>query len=218
MFGRNDYPSPENYPQPSFPVPVPAPDVDPDDAESSIAVKYSSAWVQVVMAAIDQLVQYSTWAGDDADKKLAADRADTLKYLLQEPTTATGEIPTPFWDEVTDTDDEQPAGTQPWYGYVTDPTLPADELTFVEQAGIWIFTGFLALSGNVGAAILFNTYAGDFTLAMRGDSFVEVIRVIVDAKQHARITTSGDPDDEYIVPIFADPALGSHDVLIVRES
>ena len=189
----NDFPTPLNQPKPSFPVPVPAPDVDPDDEESSIAVQYSAAWVQVVMAAIDQLPQYASWEGDADDKKLAADRADTLKYLLQEPVSVAGEIPTPFWDDVTDTDDEETPALQTWYGYVTDPDGAADELTFVEDAAIWAFTGLLAVGAGAGAAIAFHTIAPRFVLAMRGDSFVEVIRIILDGEEQATGDDDGRP-------------------------
>jgi hypothetical protein len=129
---------------------------------------------------------------------------------------ASGNVPTPFWDEVTETDDEASPEAQIWYGYVDDPELPAAELTFVESAAIWAFTGFIALSGTPAAAIAFNTVAQDFVIAMRGDDPVEVIRVIVDGVQHAEIDTTGMIDELIEVSIFGDPALSSHDVLLVK--
>lgn len=124
-------------------------------------------------------------------------------------------VPTPFWDDVTDTDDEETTGLQTWYGEVDDPALPAGELTFAENLAIWAFTGFLAVAGTPAAAILFNTSAPSFVLAMRGDDFAQVIRVIVDGEDAATVTTSGDPDELIEVPLYPDPANAVHDVLIV---
>lgn len=201
------------YPEPSFPqsVPIPVLGVEPE-----LAVCFDTAWLPYVLGALQQLLQPTTWQGDDDDILAIQAEVATLIAAVANPTCATtGEIPTPFWDDVTDTEDEYPTETQPWYGYVTDADLPPDELTFIESAGIWAFTGLLALTGTPAAAILFHTTAPSFVLAMRGDSFAEVIRVVVDAQDAVEVETSGDPDELIQLPIFPDPDLSAHDVLII---
>lgn len=215
MAGENYYPNADNYQQTSFPQPVPAPDVEPDEG-SLLIVGYNPFWTEVLMASVDQLLQYGTWAGDNAAKMLAVNRAETLKMLLQKPISVEEDLPTPYWDDATDVDDEAPAETQTWYGYVDDPEAPAGEMTFFEDAAIWAFTGFLALTGTPAAAILFHTIAPSFVLAMRGDDFGEVIRVIVDGYDAATVDTAGSDGAVIKVPIFASPDVSPHEVLIVR--
>lgn len=126
-----------------------------------------------------------------------------------------GGTPTPFWDDIQETDDEFPADEQPWYGYVADPFASPNELTLIEQVGIWAFTGLLAVSGLPAAAIAFHTFAPDFVLAMRGDDFAEVIRVIIDGEDYVTVETSGDPDERIDLPIFPSDNPAGHDILIV---
>lgn len=145
------------------------------------------------------------------------------KLLEYFDSTCAGGVPTPFWDDDTDVDDESPADVQEWYGYVTDPEAPPEELTFVEDAAIWGFTGFLALATwEIGAApaILFRTIAPRFALAMRRGDLGEVIRILVDGEEAARVDTSGYDAGEVIrVPIVGDPAIETgHDVMIVQVS
>lgn len=132
------------------------------------------------------------------------------------------ETPTPFWDEDTDVDDQEPAETQGWYGYVTDPEAPPGELTFFENAAIWVMTGFLAVATwEVGAApaILFHTIAPRFTLAMRRGDVGEIIRILVDGEEAARVdTSSAAPGDVIRVPIGGDPSLSTHELMIVQVS
>lgn len=126
-------------------------------------------------------------------------------------------IPTPFWDEVTDTDDTLPVDEQTWYGEVTNPTAPADQLTFQENAAIWLITAFIAYSGQIGGAILFPTIAKRWILAFKKGDVREIFRVIVDAAEVGTIDTddyaAGDLIEMVVVP---DPAVAVHDVMIVR--
>lgn len=219
----NFYPNGLNYPVVSFPQALPAPEVDPDDPDlEMILVEYNPAWTEVLMAAVDQLLQYSSWEGDHDAKILAVNRASNLKWLLQEPVDITEEVPAPYWDSDEDVDDEEPAETQEWYGMVTNPTAPADELTFVENAVIWIFTGFIALvlapalPAGVAAGLAFRTLATRFTLAFRRGDVIEQIRIIIDAKDYGTVNT-GDVAVGEIIEVDVngiDPA-DFHDILLV---
>lgn len=220
--GQNIYPSPINYPVSSFPQRVPPPEVDPDDAGTLIYVKYSWEWREVLMAAIDQLLNPATWEGDHDDVITALNRATNLKDLIQTPVSVEEGVPTPFWDEDTEVDDELPADAQPWYGYVTDPTVPQDELTFFENALIWGFTGFIAAATfEVGfaPAILFNTTAKKLVLANRRGDVGAIIRIWIDGSMAAEVDTSGYTEGDVIrTTVIGDPDLSTHDLAIVQVS
>jgi len=182
----------------------------------SLEIPSSQAWLGIFNQALLTLAQaYNYEQVNETD--LSPETVAAYCYQVYEAwlESTCVKIPTPFWDDVTDTDDEFPTEIQPWYGYVTDPDLPAGELTFVERAAIWTFTGLLAVSATPAAAIAFNTTAPSFVLAMRGDSFGEVIRVLLDGEDAATVTTSGDPDELVEIPLFGDPDLTTHDVLVI---
>jgi len=218
-----NYPNGFNYPEPSFPQALTPPEVDPDDPDlEMILVEYNPAWIEVLMAAVDQLLQYATWDGDHDAKILAVNRASNLKWLLQEPVDIAEEVPAPYWDTDEDVDDSEPAEDQEWYGMVTNPDAPADELTFVENAVIWIFTGFIALvlapalPAGVAAGLAFRTLATRFTLAFRRGDIIEQIRIIVDAKDYGTVNT-GDVAVGDVIEIDVNGLddLSAHDILLV---
>jgi len=220
----NGYPNSENYPVVSFPQELPPPDVDPDDPDlETILVEYNPAWTPVLMAACDQLLQYSSWAGDHATKIQAVNRAMALKWLLQNAVDISDEIPAPYWDTEEDVDDSLPPEEQDWYGYVENATAPADELTFVESAVIWILTGFVALvlsptlPVGAAAAVTFRTLATRFTLAFNRGDIREQFRVIIDAADYGEVDTDGLSEGDIVeldVNGLADAAY--HDIMIVR--
>lgn len=222
-FPGNEYPNPQNYPEASFPQELMPPGVDPDEFPTML-VEYSTEWTEVLMAAVDQLLQYSSWAGSHDDKILAVNRATNLKWQLQDPViVGDEEFPAPYWDDETSVDDQAPADEQEWYGQVTNPTAPPGELTFVENAVIWLLAGFVLVAaaptivGAAPAAIFFRTVAVRFTLAFNRGDVRELFRVVIDAIDYGTVDTDGLAVGDIIeldVNGLAD--LATHDILIVR--
>lgn len=182
------------------------------------------AWLAIVSGAILELTR--SWNYEQFGT-LTPDQCAELMQVMQqkyydEICSGAGEYPTPYWDEDIDVDDEEPADSQPWYGHVPDPTLPADELTFVENAAIWGITGFLAYaSWEVGfaPAILFHTIAPRFVLAWRRGDVAEIIRVIIDGVEQPGIDTTAYSEGDVIRQAYvAGDDIGGHDILIVQES
>lgn len=136
-------------------------------------------------------------------------------YIDSECGGGVGGVPTPFWDEASDVDDQEPDATQSWYGEVADPNAAAEDLTFVENAAIWGFTGFLAFSGVPGAALLFHTIAPSFVLAMRGGDFGEVIRILVDGEDAAKVDTTGLAGELIEIPIAGNPEISLHEIMLI---
>lgn len=199
-------------------VGFPTPDSIPEETGCrAFYLPNSADWYGLLMGALQRLRspdEYYQWGTLTAEETAAL--WDEYIWQAYEGGCAVPDtVPTPFWDEVTETDDTAPAEEQVWYGEVDDPLLPADELTFIENAGIWAFTGFLALSGTPAAAIAFHTAAPAFVLAMRGDDFAQVIRVIVDAEDYAAVEMPADADALVETPVFAGESETGHDILLV---
>ena len=157
--------------------------------------------------------QYGTMTPEEAASAMLEIYND---YMLNGECTSS-EIPTPFWDSGDDLDDEAPPATESWYGYVDDVDASPETIGFFESVSIWAITGLLAISGNVGAAILFNTTAPRFHLAMRAGDVGEIIRILFDAEEKARIDTSEYDAGEVIrVPIIGDESLSTHQLIIIK--
>lgn len=206
MPGQNIYPNPDNYPVSSFRSPVPPPEVDPDEG-TLIPVAYNPAWQQVLLGALEQLVNPATWAGTDEEKTLALQRAETLRLMM---TVDIETAPAPYWDNAEDADDQEPEAEQPWYGKM-------DGLDFKEELGIWVITGFIAYSGQIGAAIAFKTFAPRFALAWKRGGIVAAVRVFIDGVDNGLLDTSGAPDTILEKDYIGDPGLDEHDILMVLE-
>lgn len=180
----------------------------------------SEEWLAVVSGALSILTQPYSWEQNGA--VTPAQAAERMTQMLKDYydgtcTPATEEtIPTPYWDEAQDLDDEQPVDIQEWYGVVTDWTAPIDGLTFVQNAAVWAITGFVAYAAGIGAAVTFRTVARKFVLAVQREDAGEAIRVVINGVQETKIdTTPYAPGDVIEVPIAAETEAEFYDILIV---
>jgi hypothetical protein len=198
----------------------------PEDEECrQLKIPSSKEWLGIFNAALlATTYAYNYEQLDEADltpEECAAFCYDKLLEYFASAGCSSG-IPTPYWDTDDDVDDEETAETQPWYGTVTNPDDPPSELTFVENASVWAFTGLLALATwEVGfaPALLFRTIAPRFVIATRRGDLGEIIRILVDGEEQARVDTSGYAVGEVIeTPILSDPEIEEHEVLIVQVS
>lgn len=219
--GQNLYPAPDvNYPDTSFPQPIPPPDGEPDDEGTLIYIRYSWIWREVLLAAIDQLLNPATYQGDHDTVILALNRAQNLKSIIA---TDTGDLPAPYWDDETDVEAEEPDSSEEWYGGVADPTAPAGSLDFVESAALWAITGFVAVAtfevGGLAPAILFHTAVEKFILIQRRGDAAETIRYLIDNQDMKMLDTSPySPGDLIEVPLVAPAGGGTHELMIVQVS
>jgi hypothetical protein len=218
------YPNPDFNPaKSSYQKAVSPPSSDPDVGEQ-MQVCIAWEWLPYVLGALTQLQNPASWIGTPAEKELAVARATVLIGDIYEPSCviAASEIPTPYWDEDSDVDDEMSPVTQPWYGTVSDPEAAPAELDFVENAAIWAFTGFLAVATwEIGAApaILFNTVAPQFVLAVKRGEFAEIIRILVDGQDAVTVDTTPYTEGDVIrTNIVADPAFETHDIMLIQVS
>jgi len=154
----------------------------------------------------------------DEELELIEDWASKAEDELLTPVEAgEAEFPTPFWDSGSDVDDSLSADEQYWYGVVENYTDSADELSFVENAAIWLFTGFLAYSGEIGAAIAFHSIAPRFVLAWRRGDVGEIWRIVVNSAEQAGMDTSSAVEGDILTQIIQPAASETgYDILLVQ--
>lgn len=202
----------------------PTPDDMPDDG-GYVVFRFprDNQWAGLILGAAQALTsEYNWYESGDLLPDEAADRWRQIVAEAPYNLITSEKVPTPYWDDETSVDDEAEPEVQPWYGYVVDPEAPADELTLVENIAIWAFTGFLAAATwEVGAApaILFNTIAPKFVVAVRRGDLGEIIRILVDGEDAATVDTSSYSTGDVIeIPLVGDPEIMSHSVMLVQVS
>jgi len=203
-----------------FPTPLSIPD---ETVCRRLQIPADGSWQAVTMGALLALTYPENWQqleGGISREDAAARAADMVQNAYE--TAEDGcvvSIDTPYWDDESDVDAEETPEMQPWYGEVTNPTAPADELDFVENAIVWGFTGLLALATpelGFAPAILFNTIAPRFIIAMKRADLGEIFRIVVDGQDSVKVDTTPYAAGEIInVPIVADPSLETHSLLII---
>jgi len=204
----------KQFPNIGFPTPE---DVPEESTCRQFSIPASSAWLALVMGCLYLLTEEDNWQRNEGgisrqDAAAAAQVIFDSGYLNLCPAGET-EIPTPFWEDADETDDQASPEEQIWYGEVTDiDTAPS--LTFFENAAVWTFTGILAVAGAPAAAIAFHTIAPKLVVAIRSDVGA-VIRVWFDDIMQAEVTSDDAIDDVISVPVYGDPTLEGHDLYIV---
>lgn len=186
--------------QTGFPTPNAAPDINgcrvfsiPDDEE----------WFALLMGAVLRLTQEWAWYQNGTMTPAEAAAAWTAiiddAYARSLFDTCGITVPIPWWDETSadDADDESDVETQPWYGeIVASMGFVAEDvsLSFLDNLGIWLIAGFIAYSGQIGAAIAFVPLAKTFVLSFKQNSLGGVVRVLIDLLHVADIDTYGVED------------------------
>ena len=206
-----------------FPTPVSVPDTF---ACRQIQIPASGDWQSLVMGALDALTHPENWQqfeGGISREDAAAAAQQMIDCVYEEAAAGCIDqnMQTPYWDDDADVGDEESRATQTWYGEVTNPDAPADELDFVENSIVWVMTGLLAIaSAEIGfaPAILFHTLAPRFIIAMRTADVAEVFRIVVNGQDYARVDTTGHASGEIInQTIVIDEPTDDNVLLILTE-
>jgi len=202
--------NPFAFPKSSFNQAVNPPSTDPDEGDQW-TVCFGIAWLTVVLGALDQLLLPSTWIGDADAIQQAQDRAALLKDMIGNPLSCVGsEVEPPYWDTASDSDDEALPEDQVWYGQYF-------EGTFTEVLENWTIAGFIASTGNVGAAIAFLTVAPKFRLAFKTGDIGGIVRVFIDANDYGTVDTSAGSEGIITRDYVADPDLETHQIYLVKD-
>lgn len=180
---------------------------DPDEGEQHTTT-FAFEWLPYLLGAASQLQMLDAWKGTPEEQQLAVDRASMLKDMIYQGTH--GGVPTPYWDDAQDLDDQEPASEQEWYGIFDG--------SFHETVENFVIAGFIAYSGNVGAAITFLTIAPRFRLAWKTGDLGGIIRVIIDGSDAGTVDTFADEEGVLERDYVGDPDEDEHRILMVLES
>jgi len=170
-------------------------------------------WLGIFNAAILQTTY--AWNYEQVnDTDLTPDETAAMCYdimieYFQAASCETG-VPTPYWDDEENADDEEPIEEQGWYGIFDG--------TFRETVENFVIAGFVAYGAGIGAAITFLTIAPQFRLAWKSGNLGGVIRIFIDAADMGTVDTNA-PTEGIIERIYVgNPELTEHTVLMVLES
>jgi len=119
-------------------------------------------------------------------------------------------VPTPYWDDQSDLEDQEDTDEQQWYGIFDG--------TFQETIENFIIAGFIAYSGQIGAAITFLTLAPRFRLAWKTGNLGGIIRVFIDGADNGTVDTFSATDGVLEKDFIGDPEVENHEILMVLES
>lgn len=120
------------------------------------------------------------------------------------------EVPTPFWDDQTDLDDEMSPIEQIWYGNWI-------EGEFVENIGTFLIAGFIAYAATPAAAVFFLTIAPKFRLAWKTGDVGGIIRVFIDGADYGTVDTYSPTAGIVTKDFITDPEIEEHEVVIVLD-
>jgi len=170
-------------------------------------------WLGIFNAAI--LETTYAWNYEQVnDTDLSPEETAALCYQIMLEYFASGAcddtVPTPYWDEEDNADDEDNVDTQTWYGIFDG--------TFRETVENFVIAGFVAYGAGIGAAITFLTIAPQFRLAWKTGDLGGVIRIFVDARDMGTVDTHAATDGIIEQIYVGDPNLATHEVLMYLES
>jgi hypothetical protein len=204
--------------QSGFPTPNDPPD---STACRTFQVPADEEYYALLMGALDALRQpYNWYINGSLSQQEAADIfAGILDAAYEQALSGQcdPDVPTPWWDTATDSDDMAAVADQPWYGLAVVTYASPPEVTFVEQVAIWLFAGFIVYSGQPGAALAFLTIAPKFVIALKTGDVGAVVDLIVDASRVGRYNTYSPTPGVMRIPVVGNPDLDEHQIYIVKD-
>jgi len=210
MFGEKTFGKHTGYP---------TPETTPETTSClTLQIPTSSAWWAIYTGLLLSICSEDAWqqyeggmSREDAAAEAFAIFTDANERAQTDSCDIT--VPAPYWDDETDVDAEEPVEDQAWYGEAA-----GEPLTFVERVGIWVITGFIAYSGQIGAAITFTTIAPRFVLAWKTGDLGGIIRIVIDSADAGTVDTYSASPGLLERDFVGDPEVENHTVLQVLES
>lgn len=191
------------FPGVGYPTPVSIPDTT---TCLTLQIPADDEWWALVVGLIYTLTLEWNWQQFEGgiERDAAASRFQQMLEdalaLASESNSCDLDVPAPFWDEDSgdDSDDSAPITEQPWYGQLV---LIDDNLTFVENAFIYVVAGFIAYAGLPTAAISFVPIARNFVVTMKSNPLGGIVRFLADAVEIGRVDTYSAADGVVSTPI-----------------
>jgi len=189
----------------------PTPNLLPDDGGYLLfRLPSDNQWAGLILGAVWALaIEYNWYQWGDMLPEEAAEAfrliIDQAPYNLIE-----NGVPTPYWDDTSDVDDEETPETQTWYGIFDG--------TFQETVENFVIAGFLAYGGCIGCAIKFLTIAPAFRLAWKKGDLGGIIRIFIDGADAGTVDTYDTVESVLEADYVGDPEMEIHEILMYVES
>ncbi len=178
----------------------PTPDTA-DEIESYLVFYFTDdTWSQWVLGALESMVYDYNWY--QSGEMTPEEAAEAFRLIIQQApyNILPKDVPAPFWDEDSgdDSDDSAPIADQPWYGQLV---LIDDNLTFVENAFIYVVAGFIAYAGLPTAAISFIPIARNFVVTFKSNPLGGIIKFFADGVAIGQVDTYSADDGVVSAPL-----------------
>lgn len=170
----------------------------------------SPAWVGLLDGVVSELMNPEMWRefGELTPEEAAEVWTSMVLEAWQETACPAG-VPTPYWDEASDLQDEADASVQTWYGIFDG--------TFHETVENFVIAGFVAYAGGIGAAVRFLTIAPAFRLAWKTGDVGGIIRVFIDGADAGTVDTYSASEGVIERDYVGDPDEDEHEIIMVLE-
>lgn len=178
-----------------------------------LSIPDTPEWVGLVDGLLSTFAEAETWR--QFGSLTPEETAEAFLAILIESWSLDGcgipsEVPAPFWDDAVNSDDQLEPAEQIWYGLFDG--------SFTEDIDIWLIAGFIAYSGQIGAAISFVTLAKQFKLAWKSGDLGGIIRVFIDGADVGTVDTYSASPGIVEQTYAGDPDEDEHSILMVLES
>lgn len=169
------------------------------------------AWVGILDGAVSELMNPEMWreTGELTPEEAAEVWSEMVFDAWAQESCGGGGVPTPYWDDQSDLDDEVPADEQTWYGIFDG--------TFQETVENFVIAGFVAYAAGIGAAVKFLTIAPAFRLAWKTSDLGGIIRVFIDGADAGTVDTYSVSPGVLEQTFVGDPENEEHEILMVLE-
>lgn len=180
----------------------PTPDFTDERHCRTFSIPNTTIALAVFMGALWTLADEKNWQqyGDMTPSEAAEMFQDVIWSAYEDDFGICPAIEAPYWDTYDNADDEEPEGDpETWYGELVPVAsmgalLLDDDLTWRENIGIWAIAGFIAYSGQIGAAIAFVPFARRFVLKFRGNPLGAIAEIFIDGAKLATLDTASAED------------------------
>jgi len=184
-----------------FPTPLSIPE---ETTTRTFTLPANGSWEALVMGAMYAPVDPKNWQQFEGGitREEAAERwLAVFESGYDSPGTAM--TPAPYWEAGVEADDELPPDEQPWYGYVS-------EGNFIEDAGVFLISNFLAAALTPQAAVLYATHQRKIRLSFLKGGLGGVVKVYAGDALAAVVDlfgTDGEVVDVDVITGYVDEAV-----------
>lgn len=201
----------------------PTPDFTDERHCRTFSIPNTTIALGVFMGALWTLADEANWQayGDMTPAEAAEAFQDVIWQAYADDEGICPVVEAPYWDTYDNADDQEPEGeTEGWYGELVPAasfraeSLLDDELTWRENIAIWATAGFIAYSGQIGAAIAFIPFARRFVLKFRGNPLGAIAEIFLDGARLATLDTASAEDRIKAIDIILPDDEDEHEIWV----